>query len=229
MASTRILTAGCLATLACVSTSVALAGYDEIDAQRDCERRMSADRRYAGTRDVNVRVDGSNSYTLTGVLRMEGRNGTFRCKVRHKEVVSWHIYGPGDYDRDNDDDDDKTAAIAVGAGVLAVAAIAALAAADDDDDDEDFREAQGRYASGQADPFDDIRYLKKQCRKELKRHLNDQHQRVERLNLQHVRLVGRELRGDGDVMFDRGYDRHLSFECEFDRAGRIHDGHYHFH
>ena len=214
-----------------LAASPAHARYDEHDAQRDCEGKVLHDDRYKGLRNVKVSDQGHHSYNVTGKVRMDGNDHHFFCRIRHREIVSWHVegsYSNGKYG--NSGGGDGNSAAMAGAGVLAVMAIAALAASSsNDDDDRDHNESRNRYQSGDDDAFSDMRYLKKECKHEVRRHLHQDHGRVERLRFNHVHLDGHRLRGDGEVGFEHGRDRSLSFTCEFDRRGRIHDGDYHYY
>ena len=207
-------TAFCLS----MTAAPAFANYDEHDAERDCERKISSDRRYKGLNNVKISSQGNHSYNVTGKVAMDGKDQEFNCRIRHKEVVSWHI----------DSDHNGSSAVAIGAGVLAVAAIAALASSSDDGD-RHHQQSRDRYRDSDDDAFEDMSFLKKECKHEIRRHLQRDHGKVERLRFNGVHLNGRTLRGDGEVQFDRGRDRDLSFTCEFDRRGRIHDGYYHYH
>jgi hypothetical protein len=210
-----------LTTALCLSFAApaAYANYDQHDAKRDCERKISHDRRYKGLQNVKVDDRGNHNFRITGKVRMDGKDADFNCRIRHREVVSWNI--------EDDGDGDGNTAVAVGAGVLAVAAIAALAAGSDDHDDDHSR-SRNDYQSGDDNAFDDMRYLKRECRREILRHLREDHGKVRQLKMSDVHLRNRELRGDGRVSFDRGGDHDLSFSCDFDRRGRVHDGHYHY-
>jgi len=214
-----------IGTAVCLSMAAvpAYAKYDENDAKRDCESKISSDRRYKGLRNVHVNSQGNHSYKVTGKVQMDGKDGDFNCRIRHKEVVSWHI------DSDSDSDSSGNTTAAIGAGVLAVAAIAALAASsDDNDDDRDHNNSRDRYRSGDDDAFEDMHYLKKECRQEIRRHLHQDHGAIDSMHFNNVHLNGRTLRGDGEVQFRRGRERDLSFTCEFDPRGRIHDGYYQY-
>jgi len=216
----------------CISlaTSSAYARYDEHDAKRDCERKVEQDSRYDGLRNIEVDDQGHDSYRVTGKVRMQGNDASFNCRIRHREVVSWNVRGGhhGNNHHNNNDDDTSTA-VAVGAGVLAVAAIAALAASSDDDNDRDHNTARNQHLSGNDNPFEDTQFLRKECKHEIRRHLRQDHGKVDHLRLSQVHLSGRTLRGDGEVQFDYGRARDLSFSCDFDRRGRIHDGRYHYY
>jgi len=204
----------------CLSMAVAPvhANYDEHDAERDCERKISSDRRYKGLDNVHVNSQGNHSYNVRGKVRMDGKDQEFTCRIRHKEVASWHV----------DSDHNGNSAVAIGAGVLAVAAIAALASSSDDGD-RHHQQSRDRYRDSDEDAFEDMSYLKKECKHEIRQHLHQDHGAVDRLRFNGVHLNGRTLRGDGAVQFKHGGDRDLSFTCEFDRRGRIHDGYYHYY
>ena len=219
MQHSTLLCLGAALTIALAAPS-AHARYDEHDAQRDCENKLSHDNRYKGLRNVNVHEQGHNSYRVTGKVRMDGNDRDFSCRIRHREVVNWHVegsYSNGNYG--GSDDNDGNSAAMVGAGVLAIAALAASSS--DNDDDRNHSESRNRYRTGDEDAFGDMRYLKKECKHELRRHLHQDHGKVDSLRLESTHLNGRELTGDGQVQFEYGRGRSLSFTCEFDRRGHI--------
>ncbi|MEA3455128.1 MAG: hypothetical protein U9R26_01350, partial [Campylobacterota bacterium] len=153
------------------------------------------------------------SYGLTGKVldTRDNKHYPYTCKIRHGEVVDWRVTKASNHS-------DKNTAIAAGAGILAIAAIVA-ASKDEKHKDHD----KGASA------FDDMRYLKKQCRQNIRRHIANEDQAVKRIHLDTTHLHNRTLVGEGGVLFKRGGGSDISYECKFDRRGRIYDGHYRFH
>jgi hypothetical protein len=139
----------------------------------------------------------------------------FNCRIDHREVVSWNV-SPEEIS-----DADKKKAAAIGAGVLGLAILAAAVSGDKDHDDK-----RNSYEKGENSPFNDMGYLKRECTNEVRRHLDRDHGPVRDLELTHPHLRDRTLTGNGRVSFERGGHRDLSFTCEFDRRGRVQDGHY---
>ena len=201
-----------------LGTAPVYARYDEHDARRDCERKISTDRRYKGLRNVHVDSRGNHSYNVSGKVRMKGKDQTFSCRVRHKKVVSWRI----------DEDYHGRGAVAIGAGVSTAAAIAAMAGGGDDGDNR-HQDSWRRYRQGDEDVFEDRYYLRQACKNEVRYHLGEDHGAVERLRFSGVHLNGRTLRGDGEAWFRQGGDRDLAFTCKFDHRGRIYDSYYHYY
>jgi len=215
-----------------LGAATAQARYDERDAKRDCEDKLSQDSRYEGWRGVQVERNGNHNFTISGKVRMQGESDPrFTCRIRHKEVVSWHI-NSRHHGNDHDDNSAGTAA-AIGAGVLGLAILAAATSDNDDNNGNDSNHLTSRnnYQSGNGNAFEDKRYLRQECKRNIRQHLNRDQGRVERLSLNHVHLSGRHLRGDAEVQFrdDYGHGRSLSFNCGFDRNGRIYDGTYHYY
>ena len=201
------------------------ANYDESDAKYDCKRAIKSDGRYSHFADMHIEDKGHHSYLVTGKARSErdDRKHSFDCQVRHREVTSWHV---DPVKTVSSHDGGSNTAAAVGAGLLGIAIMAAIASQDDDKNHNSKRDSYNRGAGG--DPFDDMHYLRKECKRELRSHLDHDHGKVRNLKFTYVDLHHRKLRGDGKVSFKSGGDRELSFSCEFDRRGHIHDGHYHY-
>ncbi|MFO1070090.1 MAG: hypothetical protein U1E14_16380 [Geminicoccaceae bacterium] len=213
----------------------ALAGYDERDAVRDCEREIVDRYGYQEFRDVDTDGKGHDSYKVTGSLRIKhGDDRSFSCRVKHKEVVSVSVSGRGEGRNDDDDDGDDGVGVgtaaAIGAGVLGLAILGAMAASGDDDgtaDSNDSRRSEYRSGNG-ASPLADRSYLETECRSELQAHIAEDHGAVKRVSLDQSRLDDRTLEGSGIVDFRNGGERHFDFSCEFDRQGRVYDGSYHY-
>ena len=227
--------AGLLGMLLGAAPLPALAGYDERDAVRDCEREIVDRYGYQEFRDVDTDGKGHDSYKVTGSLRIKhGDDRSFSCRIKHKEVVSVNVSGGGHHGSHDDDDDDDSGmgtAAAVGAGVLGLAVLAAAISGSDDATGNDDSQAAKRaeYSAGNgASPMSDRSYLLNECSAELKAHIAHDHGAVDSVELQQSRLDDRTLEGSGLVFFRSGGERHFDYSCDFDRQGRVHDGSYHY-
>ena len=221
----NVLSIGILLSATLAIPAITYASYDESDAKHDCKRAIKSDDRYTNFYDMHIEDQGHHSYKVNGKVRSEGDNRKhwFNCQIRHGEVTSWHVNL--DSAEFSTDDDSNKAAVS-GAGLLGIAVITAIASHDDDQDHD--RKRDSYYSGTEGNPFDDMSFLEKQCRRELRRHLDHDHGKVHALKFTHVDLHQRKLFGDGHVSFKSGGNRELSFSCEFDRSGRVHDGHYHY-
>lgn len=161
----------------------------------------------------NVTDRGHGSYKVTGKAydKNDDKRYPYTCKIRHGEVVDWRVIK-------SSGSSDKKAAIAVGAGIIALAAIAAAANKDKHEN----------HATG-GNAFDDIRYLKRQCKQNIRHHIDNEDQPLKSIHLDTTHLYNRTLVGEGGVLFKRGGGSDIAYECKFDRQGRIYDGHYRFH
>jgi hypothetical protein len=208
-----------LAIAAAMMTSPAAFAYDQTDAIEDCQDKIFDDSqysRYSGAHGVTAQETGRNSYKVTGLVKdRDKKDHRFNCRIDHREVVSWNV-SPEEIS-----DSDKKTAAAVGAGVLGLAILAAAVSGDKDHDNK-----RNSYEKGENSPFNDMGYLKKECAREVRFHLDRDHGPVRDLELTHPHLNDRTLTGNGRVSFERGGRRDLSFTCDFDRRGQIHDGHY---
>ena len=211
---------GILLTTTLIAPATLYAGYDKHDAKDDCKRKIRHNDHYTTFHDVDVEDRRHSSFKVTGKVKSgrDGKKHYFTCKIRHREVTSWNV-SPESVHRDN-----KNSAAAVGVGILGIAAIVAAARHDDDKGHDEQRHSY--YSGSGGNPFDDITYLRKQCKRELRSHLKHDHGEVKKLKFSHVDLHHRRLRGDGWVDFRHGGQRDLTFNCKFDRSGRIHDGNY---
>ena len=199
--------------LAIMMTVTTAQAYDKSDAQDACVFAIANEGRYAFASNLHTVDKGYHSYKITGTVEAQSNHSKhrFTCDIRHKELVNWRV------DR-HAKSSDKNAAIAAGAGILALAVIAAAA------NDEKHKD----HDKG-ASPFDDMKYLKKQCKQNIRHHINRDDQPIKRILLDTVHLHNRTLVGEGGVLFKRGGGSDISYRCEFDRQGRIYDGHYRFH
>jgi len=205
--------------VAAAMTSPAAFAYDQTDAIDDCQSKIFDDSqysRYSGAHGVTAQETGRNSYKVSGLVKdRDKKDHRFNCRIDHREVVSWNV------SPEQISDSDKKTAAAVGAGILGLALIAAVASGDKNHDDK-----RGTYDRGENSPFNDMGYLKQECTNEVRRHLDRDHGQVRDLELTYPHLNDRTLTGNGRVSFDRGGHRDLSFTCEFDRRGRVQNGHY---
>ena len=205
--------------IAAVLASPTAFAYDRDDAIADCQDKIFDDSqysRYSGAHGATAQETGRNSYKVTGLVKdRDKKDHRFNCRIDHREVVSWNV------SPEQISDADKKKAAAIGAGVLGLAIVAAAVSGNKDHDDK-----RSAYERNENSPFDDMGYLKRECTNELRRHLDRDHGAVRDLELTYPHLNGRTLIGNGRVFFERGGRRDLSFTCEFDRRGRIQDGHY---
>jgi hypothetical protein len=206
-------------TFAAAMASPVAFAYDQTFAIADCQAKIFDDSqysKYSGAHGATAQETGRNSYKVTGLVKdRDKKDHRFNCRIDHREVVSWNV-SPEEIS-----DSDKKTAAAVGAGVLGLAILAAAVSGDKDHDDK-----RSSYEKGENSPFNDMGYLKKECTNEVRRHLDRDHGQVRDLELTHPHLHDRTLSGNGRVSFERGGYRELSFTCDFDRRGRVQDGHY---
>ena len=205
--------------IAAVLASPTAFAYDRDDAIADCQDKIFDDSqysRYSDPRGATAQETGRNSYKVSGLVKdRDKKDHRFNCQIDHREVVSWNV------SPEAVSDSDKKTAAAIGAGVLGLAILAAAVSGDKDHDNK-----RNAYEKGERSPFDDMGYLKQECTNEVRRHLDRDHGQVRDLELTHPHLHDRTLTGNGQVAFERGGHRELSFTCDFDRRGQIHDGHY---
>ena len=205
--------------IAAVLASPSAFAYNQSDAIEDCQSKIFDDSQYSrfsSPHDTTAQETGRNSYKVTGLVKdRDKKDHRFNCRIEHREVASWNV------SPEQISDSDKKTAAAIGAGVLGLAILAAAVSGDKDHDNK-----QNSYAKGESSPFDDMGYLKQECANEVRRHLDRDHGSVRDLELTYPHLNGRTLTGNGRVSFERGGRRELSFTCDFDRRGRVQDGHY---
>ena len=213
------LKSGLSMAIAAVMASPTAFAYNQTDAIEDCQDKIFDDSqysKYSGAHGATAQETGRNSYKVTGLVKdRDKKDHRFNCRIDHREVVSWNV-SPEEIS-----DSDKKTAAAVGAGVLGLAIIAAAVSGDKDHDNK-----RSSYEKGENSPFDDMGYLKRECTNEVRRHLDRDHGEVRDLELTYPHLHDRTLSGNGRVSFERGGRRELSFTCDFDRRGQVHDGHY---
>ena len=205
-----------LALAITITTTISAQAYKG-EAEYMCTNVLTYSDKYDLPFNLHVVDKGHHSYNVTGSVKAHNSSTKqqFKCNIRHGEVINWKVTKASKHS-------DKAAAIAAGAGLLALVAIAAS------NDDKHHTNRHRDHDKG-ASPFDDMKYLKKQCRQNIRHHLSNEDQPVKKIHLDTVHLNNRTLRGEGGVLFRRGGGYDISYECKFDRQGRIHDGHYRFH
>jgi len=217
----------CAVALSMAFGSTPAFAYDASSAEGDCLRKvMNGDEGYRRAHETKTETTGRNAYKVEGLVQdQQDRNHRFMCRIESREVVSWKVDGDV---ADGGKSSDTGKALAIGAGVLAIAAVAGIMAANHKKDKERDREYEQRrdYDEGRGQALDDMDYLKRECAREVRFHLERDHGDVRNLDLRYPNLNGRTLTGQGRVAFDQGGHRDLTYTCDFDRRGRIHDGHY---
>jgi hypothetical protein len=216
--------------LAAVLVAPSAFAYNDFSARSDCMGKVAGwGSQYSNTHDVQASETGYKSYNVTGKVNDRGgREHRFDCRVENREVVSWNV---SSVDSDNHDKKNHGKALAIGAGIVGAAALIGILAANANkakSDDPAHDEKRSAYNAGKEPPFDDMRYLRTECKRVLTAHLNKDHGEVQHLDLDNADLNGRTLSGDGSVVFAGGGERILTFSCAFDRAGGIYDGNYNY-
>lgn len=198
--------------------------YNETNAKGDCLHVIERGGKYHKSSNKHAKSQGHGSYHVTGNItsRKDYSVHHFTCNVRHGKVVNWHVNNAHKSNSSN-----NNSAASVGAGILAIAAMAAIANSNDKGATHRNNNRYNDYDTG-GSAFDDIHYLKKQCRQNLRHHINRAHGRVSKLKLDTAHLHRQSLNGRGFVVFENGGDRDLDYNCVFDHRGHIRDGHYQF-
>jgi len=214
----KLRTAGML--LAAIMTTSAYA-YSEVNAKGDCLNAIERGGKYHKSSNKHAKNKGHGSYNVTGNItsRKDYSTHHFTCNIRHGKVVNWHVSNSHNTKSSTSDN-----VAAVGAGILALAAISAI---EGNNDKHGNHNRYNDYDTG-GSAFDDMRYLKQQCRQNLRHHINRAHGRVSKLMLDTAHLHRQSLNGRGFVTFERGGERDLDYNCVFDHRGHIRDGHYQF-
>ncbi len=205
-----------LVIIALTTSAYSMSAYEKIDAKNACLFNLTDGHGYSNPSNVRIVEVAYDSFRVTGTTKKNRGNYKFKCNFKHGEIINWRV-------TPNNSKSDKDSAIAAGAGLLALVAIAAAA-----NDDKDHNNRHENHATG-GSAFDDMRYLKKQCKQNIRHHIADEDQAVKKIHLDTTHLRNRTLRGEGGVLFRRGGGSDISYECKFDRQGRIYDGHYRFH
>ena len=175
---------------------------------------------YSHFHGVAANKVANGQFSVNGKVKddRDGKDHDFNCEVRHGEVNSWYVMpatGSGK----------EPTAAEVGAGLLALAVVAAVAANIDDDD---HQQRKSSHSSGETNPFDDMHYLKKECKHEIRRHLRHDHGKIDSLEIKTADLDGRKLSGRAKVRFKDSEHHKMDYACHFNRSGEIHDGSYHY-
>ncbi len=224
----------CTILLAVTSASA----YNQNSAKNACINKVTqyGSGQYHGATNVHVSDKGHHSYNVTGNVRSSRDNQShhFTCNIRHKEVVNWKVNSSQSHNNNT--------AAAIGVGVLALALAAAVHNKHKKKKKHQKNNQQhishyqqkshqndryNNYDSG-GNPFSDMKYLKRQCRQNIRHHLNRDHGNVRRIKFDSTHLHQRKLTGTGYVVFERGGERDLNYNCEFDRRGNIYDGYYRY-
>ena len=211
--------------------STSASAYNQNSAKSACINKVTqyGSSQYHGASNVRVSDKGHHSYAVTGNVRSSRDNQThhFSCNIRHKEVVNWNV-------KSNQSHNNNTAA-AVGVGVLALALAAAVnhkhkRKRKQQLYNQQHEQQHNRYKDHDSggNPFSDMRYLKRQCRQNIRHHLKRDHGHIRKIGFDSAHLHHRKLTGTGYVVFKRGGERELSYNCEFDRRGNIYDGYYRY-
>ena len=208
--------------LALMMTTSAYA-YNETNAKGDCLHVIERGGKYHKSSNKRAVNKGHGSYNVTGNItsRKDYSTHHFTCNVRHGQVVNWHVSNSYNTKSSNNN------SAAVGAGILAIAAIAAAANGNNQGATHSNNNRYNDYDTG-GSAFNDMRYLKQQCKQNLRHHINRAHGRVSKLKLDTAHLHRQSLNGRGFVIFERGDERDLDYNCVFDARGHIRDGHYQF-
>lgn len=196
--------------------------YGDFNARLDCLSKVAPyGSEYSSPQDVRSEETGQNSFNVSGKVNdKQGNKRNFDCRIEHKEVVSWNVSHHSDKNKD------KTGKmLAIGAGIVGVAALAAIIA-NSKSGDESRDDNRTTYNAGKSNPFDDMRYLRTECRRVVRQHLVRDQGAVDDLDLDQANLNGRILSGDGRVSFEAGGAHNLTYTCNFDRGGNIYDGNY---
>lgn len=208
MSYTKLKKAGLVAAAILMTTS--LHAYNEFNALRDCDTKLLQSGEYGQISNQKAINRGHNSYTVTGKVKSRHNKSThgFTCNIRHKEIISWNV----GHDKHHKNSSHRSSTM--GVGTLGV-----------------YRHTSSRkdnynnHASG-GSPFDDMKYIKRQCKRNIRHHIKRDHGSVEKVRFESAYLHNRKLTGRGYVIFRDGSDIDLNYHCEFDRRGEIYDGHY---
>lgn len=211
--------AGLTVALVVATTSTAYA----YNAQKSCINKVTeyGSNAYHGASNVHVKDGGHHSYKVTGNIKSRRDGGThhFSCDIRHKEIVNWKVNSSSGHKN-------NTAAV-IGVGILALAVAGAIDHHNKKSKKKHKHDNYRDHNSG-GNPFSDMHYIKRQCKKNIRQHIKRDYDGIYKIGFDSAHLKNRKLRGTGYVEFDRGGDRELSYECDFDRRGRIYDGYYRF-
>lgn len=195
--------------------------YGSFNARLDCLSKIvhwGSD--YSNPQEVKAEETGRHAFSVSGKVNdRDGNRRNFECRIENKEVVSWNVF------HESDKKSKTNKMLAIGAGVVGLAALAAVIA-NSKSGDQTHDDNRSTYGSGKSNPFDDMRFLRSECRRVIRQHLIHDHGAIEDLDLIQTNLNNRTLSGDGTVVFELGGVRNLTYVCHFDRGGNIYDGNY---
>jgi hypothetical protein len=204
---TKLKKVGLLVAAMLMTTS--LHAYNEMNAIRDCAVKLGQGGEYNNMSNQKAVNLGHTSYTVTGNVKAIRNNSThkFTCNIRHKEIINLNVN-----DKHHKNNSYQTSAM--GVGTLGLHKYSSSQ-----------NDRYNNHSTG-GDPFDDMKYIKRQCRKNIHHYINRDHGSVEKIRFESAYLHNRKLTGRGYVVFKRGGERDLNYSCDFDRRGEIYDGHY---
>ena len=201
-----------------ITSTTASQGY-KVDAEDACAMSI-IESGYSKMKDLKTVDRGHGKFRVTGSVKSpdDRRRHNFVCNYRYNQVANWNLIkqGGSTHNRSADNSNGHSRHnnnAAIGAGILAIAAIAAAANND---------KSKNHAAGG--NPFNDRHYLKRECRHNIKHHI----EMAKKVKFTSAHLQNRRLSGEGYVIFEDGYERSLTYSCDFDRRGNIHDGHYRY-
>lgn len=179
------------------------------DASRLCARAVASKFGHRSTSTNKVSDAGTGKFLIEGsALAADQTELTYYCRVIHGEVAVLHLNsGNGNN--------------AHGAGILGVQLTGLETTAPAD---HLVRHPPHPTASN---PAHDLKFLRKACRHELRRHLAyDFNGPAAAIRLRHSHLEGRTLHGHGQISWRDGGVSRVNYACEFDRLGHVTHGHY---
>lgn len=179
------------------------------DASRLCARAVASKFGHRPTGTSKVSEAGTGKFLIEGTAVAAAQTElTYYCRVVHGEVAVLHLNsGNGEN--------------AHGAGLLGVqlAGLETTAPAE-------HVVRHPAHPAG-AKPGHDLKFLRKACRHELRRHLAyDFNGPTAAIRLRHSHLEGRTLHGHGQISWRDGGVSRVNYACKFDRLGHVTDGHY---
>lgn len=179
------------------------------DASRLCARAVASKFGHRPTGTSKVNEAGTGKFLIEGTAVAAAQTElVYYCRVVHGEVAVLHLNSSNKRN-------------AHGAGLLGVqlSGLETTAAAE-------HLVRHPAHPDG-ANPAHDLKFLRKACRHELRRHLAyDFNGPTAAIRLRHSHLEGRTLHGHGQVSWRDGGVSRVNYTCEFDRFGQVTDGHY---
>ena len=179
------------------------------DAAKLCVRAVASKFGHQAVGTGTVAEAGAGKFLIEGTaLAATQTQLTYYCRVVHGEVAVLHLNsGNGEN--------------AHGAGLLGVQ----LDGLNTTAPKEHVVRHPGHPAG--ANPKHDLKFVRKSCRHELRRHLAfDPNGPAGAIRLRHSHLQGRTLHGHGQISWREGGVSRVNYACKFDRFGQIVDGHY---